>query len=105
MQERVAQIGGTLTVQSNGQGTSVLVALPTVQKVRPGQGMALAEDDDERGNQKKKAGYSLAERCVVKLDASGGPYLSGPSSPAISHRAQRLLRKQGRPSPSEPLTF
>jgi PAS domain S-box-containing protein len=53
MQERVAQIGGTMTVQSNGHGTSVLVALPTVQKVRPGQGMALAEDDYERGNQKK----------------------------------------------------
>jgi PAS domain S-box-containing protein len=28
MQERVRTLGGTLTVQSNGQGTSVLVALP-----------------------------------------------------------------------------
>jgi signal transduction histidine kinase len=38
MQERVRQIGGTLKVESNGHGTSVIVSLPTVQKVRPGQG-------------------------------------------------------------------
>ena len=54
MQERVAQIGGTLTVQSNGHGTSVLVALPTEQKVRPDQGTILAVDDHEPGNPKKK---------------------------------------------------
>jgi signal transduction histidine kinase len=29
MQERVRQFGGTLTVQSNGLGTSVVAALPT----------------------------------------------------------------------------
>jgi signal transduction histidine kinase len=30
MQERVRTLGGTLTVQSDGNGTSVLVALPLV---------------------------------------------------------------------------
>jgi signal transduction histidine kinase len=45
MQERVRQIGGTLTVESNGHGTSVIVALPTEQKVRLVQGMTLAEDE------------------------------------------------------------
>jgi two-component system NarL family sensor kinase len=52
MQERVTQIGGSLTVHSNSHGTSVLVALPTLQKVRPHQGIAPPEDD---GNQKAKA--------------------------------------------------
>jgi signal transduction histidine kinase len=28
MRERVSQVGGVLTVQSNGHGTSVLVELP-----------------------------------------------------------------------------
>ena len=32
MQERVKQIGGTLTIQSSGQGTSVLVVLPVTEK-------------------------------------------------------------------------
>jgi PAS domain S-box-containing protein len=54
MQERVWQIGGTLTVQSNGHGTSVIVALPTVQKVRPEQRTTLTEDDYGAGNPKKK---------------------------------------------------
>jgi PAS domain S-box-containing protein len=54
MQERVRQIGGTLTVQSNGHGTSVIVALPTEQKVRLVQGMTLAEDDYEPRNPKKE---------------------------------------------------
>jgi PAS domain S-box-containing protein len=54
MQERVTQIGGSLTVQSNSHGTSVLVALPTLQKVRPDQGIAFTEDYYERGKQKKK---------------------------------------------------
>jgi PAS domain S-box-containing protein len=54
MQERVRQIGGTLTVQSNGHGTSVIVALPTVQKLRPEQRMTLSEDDYGAGNPKKK---------------------------------------------------
>lgn len=48
MQERVAQIGGTLTVQFNGHGTSVMVALPTVQKVHPDHGTTPAEDDYEK---------------------------------------------------------
>jgi PAS domain S-box-containing protein len=52
MQERVTQIGGSLTVHSNSHGTSVLVALPTLQKVRPHQGITPPEDD---GNQKAKA--------------------------------------------------
>jgi two-component system NarL family sensor kinase len=54
MQERVRQIGGTLTVQSNGHGTSVIVALPTEQKVSLVQGMTLAEDDYEPRNPKKE---------------------------------------------------
>jgi PAS domain S-box-containing protein len=32
MQERVKQIGGTLTIQSSGQGTTVLVVLPVTEK-------------------------------------------------------------------------
>jgi PAS domain S-box-containing protein len=54
MQERVRQIGGTLTVESNGHGTSVKVSLPTEQKVRLDQGMTLAGDEYVPGNAKKK---------------------------------------------------
>jgi len=32
MQERVKQIGGTLTIHSNGNGTSVLVTLPLAEE-------------------------------------------------------------------------
>jgi signal transduction histidine kinase len=31
MQERIRQIGGTLTIESNGSGTVVLVSLPVVE--------------------------------------------------------------------------
>ena len=65
MQERVRQIGGTLTVQSNGHGTCVMVALPTVQKVPPpDEGMAPAEDHYDPGNARKNSGLALAKtRC------------------------------------------
>jgi PAS domain S-box-containing protein len=45
MQERVRLIGGRLTVQSNGNGTSVLVALPLNEKV-------LARDESKRRSPK-----------------------------------------------------
>lgn len=53
MQERVRQIGGTLTVQSDGHGTSVIVA-PAEQKVRLVQDLTLEENDYEPRNPKKE---------------------------------------------------
>jgi signal transduction histidine kinase len=51
MRERVRQIGGSLRIESNGNGTSVLVALPIGDEAvlrRQGQSLDLKSNQDDR---------------------------------------------------------
>jgi PAS domain S-box-containing protein len=52
MQERVRQIGGTLTIRSNGKGTSILVTLPTAHEAVPNRGhLGMRVSGYKRGDQ------------------------------------------------------